>query len=374
MPDGKRLPAKVLVSDRRSNLVLLKVEAGDLPHLEIAEQPAEVGQDVVAVVVDQGRAVRYVDPHRTRYIAVGIVAATERRVEGISVPLLQTDIRSGVGSAGAPLADENGRLVGIVAAAERSEGDEGSSLAIPARLVTDLLQATPGEDTVVIHPAYLGVRLNSSDDEGGAKVEEVFPDSPAAKTGVKEGDILVAVDGQAVDGPHEATMLIGEQTLGSKTALTLRRDGQERQILVVLGSREQAAAPPSQAQELAIELPRPAQYRVVPLPQAEGANAADAQALTQALAKLLAQQQQQNAEQRGDAEQKAAEARSTLQAHRKALTGQPDENRLTPLTIYVQRTETDRRLDQLTEEVKSLREDMKKLTEQLEAISRNLKE
>jgi S1-C subfamily serine protease len=348
--EGKRLTAKVLVRDRRSGLQLLQAEECDAPHLEITQQPAEIGQRVLAAVVYQGQPVRYIRPRQPHVLSTGIIAATGRRAEGFAVELLQTDIRAGAGSAGAPLCDEDGRLLGILVAADISQEDSDVSLAIPARYVGELLVAESGEKTVVIHPAYLGVQLEPLDEGDGAKIVQVIDDSPAAKGGIQNGDIVAALNGEEVQAPEDLTAQVGRLQAGSKVVLRLKRGDETPEVEVVLAERPQPA-PVSVQFDQRLELAVPGQYRVVPLPQGAGSEALDPKSV-ESVAGLL---------QRAYAAHRQRQNKTEVR---------PEE--LTPLTVYVQRPEADQRLDKLTEEVKTLREEVKKLSEQLEVLSKKL--
>jgi S1-C subfamily serine protease len=352
---GERLPARVVVSDRRSGLRLLQADAiRSLPHLKLALEPVEVGQRVLAAVVYQGRPVRYVRPHPPHHLSAGIVAAAGRRAEGFAVELFQTDVRAGAGSAGAPLVDENGRLVGVLVAADESQPQNEVTLAIPAHYVGELLKVRTGEETVVIHPAYLGVQLEPAEDGAGAKVTQVFDDSPAAKAGVEAGDIVTAFNGEEVQSPEDLTALVGRLKSGAEATVKLKRGDEQPELAVVLGERPQTDS--ASPQEYSLELSLPGQYRVLPLGTGGGTSSADQQTLN-ALSALLQQRQRQATQRLGIINLKNSEIRN---------------EELTPLTVYVQRPQADERLDRLTEEVKTLSEEVKKLSEQLQAISKKL--
>jgi membrane-associated protease RseP (regulator of RpoE activity) len=284
----------------------------------------------------------------------------------VSVPLLQTDVQGSPGGAGAPLVDEAGRLVGIILGVQGAEPESGLTFAVPARFVAELLEAKESADAnVVIQRAYLGVQLETAEDDGGAKINQVIENTPAAAAGLQEGEVIVAVNDRQVQTAQELSALIGELPAGAKVTLTLRGEGEVESIEVVLGKApERATHRETDAAELGIELARPGQYRVVPLPVPGGGQEADAQRVTQALSLLLPTQQQpspQNAQRLPPTTQKM-----------KTRALESEEGGLTPLTIYVQRSETDRRLEELSAQVKALRDEVQQLAEQLKGVTQRL--
>jgi serine protease Do len=227
-PDGRVLPAKVLVDDRRSRLRLLKVEGKDLPHVELADDEAELGQQVVTV---------YATDPKSRAVAQGIVAAIGESLPGLRGAALRSDLEVGTMSAGAPLADVDGKLVGIIAAREAREPNQlGPAYAVPADYVRRLLDAREGDRTVVVERGFLGIVIHEpSEPGGGPQVGGVQPDSPAAEAGIREGDQLVAVDGQPVSTPADVVRLVGRHKPGDRVSVVIRRDDEEQQLEVTLG-------------------------------------------------------------------------------------------------------------------------------------------
>jgi putative serine protease PepD len=390
LPGGETLSAKSLVVDHRSGLRLLKADIDDLKPLALAEDEVEVGQPIATLAVDSSRPVRYVRKSPPRVLSVGIVSATGRQMEGVLTPLIQTDIRAGMGSAGSPLVDQVGRLVGIVIGAEGADPAEGATFAIPASYIAELLDFRRGEATVVVHAAYLGVQLQTPEDREGAKIGQVFDDSPAAKAALKEGDLIVAVDGEEVADPEDLSSRIGRLAAGAEATLRLIRGDEEREIKVVLGRRE-AQRPVLLSRLQDIELIRPAelQYKIVPAPNMEQVNEDYTKTLQRLLTELMAKQQAQSAKPAAPA-QAAPPASGTFRPYgappatpapkvriKPPATQLPDvrlETEWTPLTVRVQRPDGDRRIDELAKDVKALREDVQKLAEQLKSIAERLEQ
>ncbi len=227
-PDGRTMSAKLLVDDRRCGLRLLKVDAEDLAHVELADKEAELGQQVVAVCAT--------DP-KSRVVAQGIIAASGRALPGLAAAVLQSDLQVGAMSAGAPLGDVNGKLVGIIAAMQAKDPtQQGPAYAVPADYVKRLMDARQDDKSVVVQRGHLGVGIHDpSGPGGGVRVREVIPDSPAAEVGIQEGDQLVAVDGQPVSAPAEVVRLIGRHKPGDRVTIVIRRDDEEQKLEVTLG-------------------------------------------------------------------------------------------------------------------------------------------
>jgi hypothetical protein len=246
-------------------------------------------------------------------------------------------------------------LLGILVAADVSQQESDATLAIPARYVTELLTVASGEKTIVIQPAYLGVQLEPSEEGKGARIVQVFDDSPAAMAGVQTGDIVAALNGEEVQTPEDLTGLVGQLRSGARVVLRLKRGDNTPEVEAVLGERPQPQASSIELAEQRLELAIPGRYHVVPLPEGAGAAQVDPKTVETVTAWLRSAAQR-------DQHSAAGTFRKT----------EVRREELTPLTVYVQRPEADERLDKLTDEVKSLSEEVKKLSEQLQALSKKL--
>lgn len=356
---GETLEARTVAVDRRSRLRLLHVEGDEWKPLAVAEENVAVGQQVATLAVDQSRHVRYVRKNQPRVLSVGLITAIERQVEDVAAPLIQTDLRAGMGSAGSPVVNQEGKLVGIIFGSQGKTANEGAMLAIPARYLVELLELQRREETVVVHPAYLGVQLATPKDGEGAEIARVFDGAPAAKAGLKEGDRIVAVNGKEVEDAEDLTALVGRLSAGDEAKIiVMRRDGDEQTITVTLGRRETEAAERPRSAWIDLDVPHEYRLHMLPTPGEGGISDAYTEALEKALGELL--------NNRGTPGSNLLEPQPYY--------GVPAPTAPAPSALRVQRSDLDRRLNDLAEEVKALRDDVQRLTEQLKTVAEKLDE
>jgi S1-C subfamily serine protease len=228
--DRSKVPAKLVVDDRRSGLQLLKVDRVKTPYVEPADEQAELGQQVMAVLCT--------DPN-DRIVAQGIVAAKDQRIPGLPCEVFQTDVRVGKMSAGAPVADVDGRLVGIVAAMKApTDSEEGRAYVVPAEYVRLLLEAREEEKTVVVDRPVLGIHIDRSAEGDRPTVKAVVADSAAARAGIRAGDEIIAIDAEEVSTPNDVVGRIGRHRTGDQVTVTIRRDGKQEELRATLGRPE----------------------------------------------------------------------------------------------------------------------------------------
>ncbi|HSE92121.1 MAG TPA: trypsin-like peptidase domain-containing protein, partial [Methylomirabilota bacterium] len=231
MLDGTKHRAKVVGVDRKTDLAVLKIEAAGktFPHLTLADSDdARVGDWVVAVGSPFGLQAT---------VTSGIISAKARHIgAGPYDDFIQTDAAINPGNSGGPLVDMRGQVVGINTAVVH--GGWGIGFAIPSnmakRISTDLLASgtvTRGWLGVSLQP--LTPALASSfglTDTRGALVAEVVPGSPAARAGLKSGDVITALDGETIAGPSDVARMVGLAKPGQERRLTVWRDKREVKI------------------------------------------------------------------------------------------------------------------------------------------------
>jgi serine protease Do len=240
--DGRELNAKVIGRDPKTDIAVIKVDAKDLPAITLADSSKiEVGDRVLAIGNPFGIG---------ETVTSGIVSAKGRRVgiladvEGYE-DFIQTDAAINPGNSGGALVDVDGRLVGInTAILSRNGGFQGVGLAVPANLVGTVADSLVKNGKVI--RGYLGVgiqpitpqlqesfNLKSRD---GALVSEVKPDAPAAKAGLKEGDVITAINGQPIKDPTSLTFAVTAIAPGTKVNVDILRDGKSKQLTATVGT------------------------------------------------------------------------------------------------------------------------------------------
>ncbi len=235
--DRRELEAKVVGSDERSDVALLKVEAVDLPTVEIGRsKDLRVGEWVLAIG----------SPFDFDHSATaGIVSALGRSLPNENyVPFIQTDVAINPGNSGGPLFNLDGKVVGINAQIySRTGGFMGLSFTIPIDLAMDVVEQLKSDGHVT--RGWLGVLIQDVTRElaesfgmakpGGALVSQVLPDSPAEKAGIEVGDVILEFGGREVSGSAALPPMVGVSPVGKNVPVKVLRQGAVKNLMVVLG-------------------------------------------------------------------------------------------------------------------------------------------
>jgi len=240
LADRREFPAKVVLSDPRSDLAVLQIDAKDehLPVLPIADRDdVQVGDLVLAIG----------DPFGVgQTVTNGIVSALARTDIGASdfSFFIQTDAAINPGNSGGPLVDMNGNLIGInTLIYSRSGSSSGIGFAIPAAMVRRVVETANGGGRTVARP-WLGARTQAvTSDTGkslgldrpiGVLVAEVYPNGPAARAGLKEGELITAADGAPVNDEGGLNYRVATHKAGETISLTIGLGARQRTLSVRL--------------------------------------------------------------------------------------------------------------------------------------------
>lgn len=238
LADRREFPATVLLDDPRADLAVLKIDTkGErLPVMAIDDQEQlEVGDLVLALGNPFGVG---------QTVTNGIVSALARTDVGAADfgSYIQTDAAINPGNSGGPLVDMDGDLIGInTFIISRSGSSSGVGFAIPAAVVKQVVNAALGGGHSVVRP-WLGVKGQPVTAEiarslgmtapRGVLVADVYPGSSADRAGLKDGDVILSIDGQAVNDEGGGAFAIGTHKVGDRVPMQIRR-GEREQTLTV---------------------------------------------------------------------------------------------------------------------------------------------
>jgi|TARA_R110000796_G_scaffold252375_2_gene386324 serine protease DegS len=241
--DGRDAPARVVGTDPETDLALLQIALEDLPQIELnGPQPVSVGDVVLAIGNPLGVG---------QTVSMGIVSATGRTHLGIATfeNFIQTDAAINRGNSGGALINTRGHLIGINTAILSSDGNwQGIGFATPASIASEVMSDLIEHGRVI--RGYLGVTVQDinptlaetfgMDNVVGGVVTEVVSGSPAQDAGLQAGDVLIGIDGNTMKDGYEAMNRIAGTEPGTKLTLNVRRNTQELELDVTIGTRPPA--------------------------------------------------------------------------------------------------------------------------------------
>lgn len=253
LADRRELKAKLVGSDAKTDVALLRVEATDLPVLKLGNsQDLKVGEWVLAIGSPFGF---------DHSVTAGIVSAKGRSLPSENyVPFIQTDVAINPGNSGGPLFNLDGEVVGINSQIySRTGGFMGLSFAIPVEVAMNVVDQLKTKGFV--SRGWLGVYIQEMtpalaesfgmDRPTGAVVAKVQPGSPAEKAGIKVGDVILSFDGKEITNSAALPPIVGATPVDKKVPVKLNRDGKVMTVRVQLGElpEEEAAAAEPHAPE-----------------------------------------------------------------------------------------------------------------------------
>ena len=237
LKDRRELVAKLVGSDESTDVALLKVDAKELPVVQIGvPEQLQVGEWVLAIGTPFGFE---------QSVTAGIVSAKGRSLpDGNYVPFIQTDVAINPGNSGGPLFNMQGKVVGINSQIySRSGGYMGLSFAIPIDVAMNVAEQIKSKGKV--SRGWLGVQIQDvtrqlaesfgMERPHGALVAKVIPGGPAEKAGVQVGDIIVEFDGHVIETSGELPPIVGMTAIDQKSNLKIIRQGDKEDLSVKVG-------------------------------------------------------------------------------------------------------------------------------------------
>lgn len=238
--DGRELVAKVVGQDPNTDIAVVKIDAKDLPFLQLGDSTKlEIGEWVVAIGNPMGLQAS---------LTVGVISALGRNDLDIAnvEDFIQTDAAINRGNSGGPLLNLDSKVIGMntAIATNTAMGNMGLGFAIPSNMIKPIMEQIVRSGSVT--RGFIGVTLQTIDKDlaqvfhvehnGGALISSVTKESPAEKAGLKQGDIVRAYNGHKVSSIASLRGAISLMTPGSTVSLTVLRDGKTIEIPVAIAA------------------------------------------------------------------------------------------------------------------------------------------
>ncbi len=244
--DGRHVPATLVGTDPKSDIAVIKVEAKNLPAVEMGDSDGlEVGEWVLAVGSPFSE-------NLSHSVTAGIISAMGRSYVGLTdyEDYIQTDAAINPGNSGGALVDTEGKVIGInTAIATRTGGSQGVGFAIPINMARNIMDSLIKDGKVT--RGWLGVMIQNVTDEiaeargltvsEGVIVGDVTSGSPAEKAGLKRGDVIIELNSVTMKSTAQLRNLVARTKPGTRVDLTVLRDRQKKNVSLVLGELKDVA-------------------------------------------------------------------------------------------------------------------------------------
>jgi serine protease Do len=244
LPDKRQFPGKVVGADPKTDIAVVKIDAKGLPTISFADSSKiQVGDYAFAIGNPFGIG---------ETATMGIISATGRN--GLDIEdyedFIQTDAAINPGNSGGALLNSRGELIGINTAilSGGSGGNQGVGFAIPINMAKYVMDQILKHGKVVRGYIGVGIQEVTPDlarsfkvpSEKGALVASVDSNSPGAKAGLERGDVITKLNGQPIAGPNDLRLKVGTMTPGTTVHLEIIRNGEPRDLALVLGEAPSA--------------------------------------------------------------------------------------------------------------------------------------
>lgn len=258
--DEREFTATLVGTDPHSDVALIKIDAGDLPTAKIGySKNMQIGDWVLALGSPFGFS---------QSVTAGIISATGRDSVGIVdyENFIQTDAAINPGNSGGPLVNLDGEVIGMnTAIYSRSGGNMGIGFAIPIDMVKPIYKQLREDGSV--ERGWLGVMIQDVDQDlaeafgldskKGALISQVMEDSPAAKAGLQQGDVVLRFNGVAVKNMQAFRRAVALIQPGQTVTAVVKRGDEEKELRITIGSRDQealAAVPDASVEVLGLQV------------------------------------------------------------------------------------------------------------------------
>jgi serine protease Do len=251
--DGKEFPAQVLAQDPNRDIALLKIDAKDMPFLELGNSDdVKVGQTAIAIGNSLGEFTNTVSKGIISGLKRDLVAGSGRGDNEHLSNIIQTDAAINPGNSGGPLLDISGKVIGVNVA--MAQGAQSIGFALPANQIKKIINQV--QSTGKITTAFLGVRYiivnkdiqkeNSLPLEYGALILRgekmtdfaVIPGSPADKAGLMENDIITEIDGTKITDAQQISDIVADHQPGDNLTFTVLHKGETKTMTIQLEEKK----------------------------------------------------------------------------------------------------------------------------------------
>ena len=240
--DNQQLGATIIGSDPSTDIAVLQVEAEGMPHMQFGDSDRlRVGEWVMAIGSP-------LSENLAQTVTQGIVSAKGRADINLVEfeDFIQTDAAINPGNSGGPLINMSGELIGInTAIASRSGGSQGIGFAVPVNMAKRVMESIIETGTVI--RGFVGItgqdvnptlaRALGLERARGAVISQVLEDGPAKEAGLREQDVILEYDGRTLDSFAQFRSYVASRAPGTEVALKISRDGEIKDVTLVLGER-----------------------------------------------------------------------------------------------------------------------------------------